>query len=74
MSILSVPVSPKLEELVHSLVKSGYGANKADVVQKALELLAEEEAIRAVREAQQELRDGKALKGNLKSLIKQMTK
>lgn len=72
MSTLSVPVSPKLEELVNSLVKSGYGANKADVVRKALELLAEEEAIRTVREAQQEIRDGKALKGDLKTLIKRM--
>jgi len=72
MTTLSVPVSPKLEELVDSLVKSGYGANKADVVRKALDLLAEEEAIRAVREAQQEIKDGKALKGDLKNLIKRM--
>lgn len=74
MSILSVPVSPRLEELVNSLVKSGYGANKADVVRKALELLAEEEAIRVVREAQQEIRDGKSLKGDLKDLIKRISK
>ena len=63
MTTLSVPVPPKLEELVNSLVKRGYGANKADVVRKALELLAEEEAIKAVREAQQEAHDGQALLG-----------
>ncbi|MEK7173806.1 MAG: hypothetical protein AAB710_01850 [Patescibacteria group bacterium] len=74
MTTLSVPVSPKLEELVNSLVKSGYGANKSDVVRKALELLAEEEAIRGVREAQQEICDGKAIKGNLKTLIKHLSK
>ena len=73
MTTLSVPVSPKLEELVDSLVKSGFGANKADVVRKGLELLAQEEAIRSVREAQQEVRDGKVLKGDLRSLIKQMS-
>ena len=72
MTTLSVPVPPKLEELVNSLVKKGYGANKADVVRKALELLAEEEAIRAVREAQQEVRDGKTLKGDIRKLIKNM--
>ncbi len=72
MTTLSVPVSPQLEKLVNSLIKSGYGANKADVVRKALELLAEEEAIRAVREAQQEIKDGKALTGDLKNLIKRM--
>jgi Arc/MetJ-type ribon-helix-helix transcriptional regulator len=72
MTTLSVPVSSKLEELVNSLVKKGYGANKADVVRKALELLAEEEAIKAVRDAQQEVKDGKTLKGDLGKLIKKM--
>ncbi|TSC80761.1 MAG: hypothetical protein G01um101429_70 [Parcubacteria group bacterium Gr01-1014_29] len=72
MTTLSVPVPPKLEELVNSLVKRGYGANKADVVRKALELLAEEEAIKTVREAQQEVRDGKVLKGDIRRLIKNM--
>lgn len=72
MSTLSIPVSPKLENVVNSLVKKGYGANKADVVRKALTLLAEEEAISSVLKAEQEARDGKILKGNLKQLSKKL--
>jgi len=72
MSILSVPVSPELENIVSSLVKKGYGANKADIVRKALKLLAEEEAIASVLKAEQEARDGKILRGDLKKLAKKM--
>jgi len=68
MSTLSVPVPPKLEELVDSLVKKGYGANKADVVRKALILLAEEEAVQAVLRAEQE----PTLSGDLKKLAKKL--
>ncbi len=68
MSTLSVPVSPKLEELVEMLVKKGYGANKADVVRKALVLLAEEEAVQAVLRAEQE----PTLKGDLRKLAKKL--
>lgn len=72
MSTLSIPVSPKLENIVNSLVKKGYGTNKADVVRKALTLLAEEEAISSVLKAEQEIKDGKSLKGNLKQLSKKL--
>ncbi|OGZ02192.1 MAG: hypothetical protein A2390_00370 [Candidatus Liptonbacteria bacterium RIFOXYB1_FULL_36_10] len=68
MSTISVPVSPKLEELIESLVKRGYGASKADVVRKALILLAEEEAVRLVLLAEQE----PTLKGDLKKLAKKL--
>lgn len=63
-----MPVSPKLEELVEMLVKKGYGANKADVVRKALVLLAEEEAVQAVLRAEQE----PTLKGDLRKLAKKL--
>lgn len=68
MSVLSVPVTPKLEELVESLVKKGFGANKADVVRKALILLGEEEAVLSILKAEQE----PTLKGDLKKLAKKL--
>jgi putative addiction module CopG family antidote len=66
MSTLSVPLSPKLEEFVNSMVESGRGANKADVVRKAIEFLAEEEAVREILEARRE----PILKGDLRDLAK----
>ena len=68
MSTLSVPLSPQHEEFINGMVKSGNAANKADVVRKALKLLAEEEAVNAVLKAQQE----PTLKGDLRKLAKKI--
>ena len=74
MSTLSVPLTPKLEETINGFVKSGYAPNKAEVVRKALRLLAREEAVLAVLEAERELDDGKGLRGDLDVLAKRLRK
>ena len=74
MSTLSTPLPPQLDEFVTSYVKQGKAANKADVVRKALKLLAEDEAVMAVLEAERELDDGKGLRGNLDVLAKRLSK
>lgn len=68
MATLSVPLTHNLEEFIDTLVKQGFAPNKAEVVRKALRLLAEEEAVAAVLKAEQEVRQGKVLKGNLRKL------
>ena len=73
MATLSIPLTNNLEEFVNSLVKSGAAPNKAEVVRKPLRLLAEEEAIWTVLKSEQEVRDGKALKGNLHALVKKLS-
>jgi Arc/MetJ-type ribon-helix-helix transcriptional regulator len=64
MTTISVPLPSHLEEKLNNLVKSGYGSNKADVVRRAIDRLAEEEAIQMVLRAQQEV----GLKGDLREL------
>jgi len=66
MSTISVPLTPELEEKIESLVKNGVGANKADVMRKALYRLSEEEAIKAVLQAEKE----PTLHGDLRELAK----
>ena len=61
MSTLSVPLTPSLEAFILSMVENGRAANKADVVRKAITKMAEDEAVRVVLEAEQEIRDGKSL-------------
>ena len=68
MSTLSVPLTPELEATVNRFVKSGYAANKADVVRKALRRLDEEEAVNAVLRADRET----PLKGDLMQLMKKI--
>lgn len=68
MSTLSVPLTPELEEEIKKLVKAGFAPNKASVVRRAIERLAEEEAVEAVLKAQRE----PMLKGDIRDLMKKI--
>ncbi|MAG12480.1 hypothetical protein CL630_01575 [bacterium] len=72
MTTLSVPLPAHLEKVVKDLAKRR-GSNKAEVVRHAIQLLAEEEAVQAVLKAEQELFEGKGLRGNLKDLSKKLS-
>ena len=70
MTTLSVPIPANLEKFINRQIKEGRGANKADVVRRAIIRLSEEEAINAVLTSEQEARDGKILRGDLRELVK----
>jgi len=70
MTTLSIPIPAHMEEFIEAEIRNGRAANKADVVRKAITLLAEKEAIDEVLEARRELGEGKVLKGDLKELAK----
>lgn len=69
MTTISVPLSPKLQEQLDSLVAEGVGNNRADVMRRALEWFAEEEAVNAVLKAEHEVSAGKVLRGNAKDIL-----
>lgn len=73
MSTLSVPLTPELELEINKLVKSGFAPNKAAVVRRAIEKLAEDEAVNAVLIAEREVANGKLLKGDLRELMKKLS-
>ena len=68
MTTLSVPVPPHLEEFIKKQIKLGKASNKAEVIRRALQLLAEEEAVEAVLKAEAE----PTLKGDLRTLAKKL--
>ena len=68
MSTLSVPLTPELELEIEKLVKSGFASNKAAVVRRAIEKLAEDEAVNAVLRAEQE----PTLRGDIRELMKKI--
>lgn len=70
MTTLSIPISPSLEEFINQQIKNGNGANKADVVRKALIKFKEDQAFNDILEAEQELREGKILRGDLRDIAK----
>lgn len=65
MSTLTVPLNKDLSERIEEMVRLGHAASKADFARKAIERLLEEEAILDVLRAEQEVRDGKVLTGDL---------
>ncbi|HEY4478802.1 MAG TPA: type II toxin-antitoxin system ParD family antitoxin [Candidatus Paceibacterota bacterium] len=68
MTTLSVPVPSHLEEFINKQVRLGKASNKAAVIRRALQLLAEEEAVEAVLKAETE----PTLRGNLRALAKKL--
>lgn len=68
MSTLSVPLTPQLEIEIDRMVKNGVASNKAAVVRRAIEKLAEDEAVNAVLLAQNE----PTLRGDLRKLMKEI--
>lgn len=55
MSMLSVKLSPKLERMMQAMILDGVASNKAALVRKAIERLAEAEAVNVVLRAEKEL-------------------
>jgi Arc/MetJ-type ribon-helix-helix transcriptional regulator len=72
MTTLSIPINNMQEEFINFLVKSRRVANKADAVRKAINFLAEEEALACVLKAEQEIVEGKILRGDLRNLVKKI--
>jgi Arc/MetJ-type ribon-helix-helix transcriptional regulator len=68
MATISVPLSAELQERLDALVSGGAGSNRADVMRRALESFAEEEAINAVLKAER----GPVLRGDLRQLLKKI--
>ena len=68
MTTLSIPVSGELAEFINRMIREGKGANKADVVRRALREYRENEAVEAVLQAQRE----PTLRGNLRELMKKI--
>lgn len=66
MATISVPLSSELQEHLDSLVAKGAGANRADVMRRALTKFAEDEAIRVILASEKE----PVLRGDLKKLLK----
>jgi len=72
MSMLSVPLTPDLENKINHLVESGVASNKADLARKAIEFFAEQQAVEDVLRAERELANGQLLTGDLDELAKRI--
>jgi Arc/MetJ-type ribon-helix-helix transcriptional regulator len=69
MTTISVPLSSDLQDRLDALVAEGAGANRADVMRRALEWFAEEEAVNNVLRAEREVAAGKILRGKARDVL-----
>jgi Arc/MetJ-type ribon-helix-helix transcriptional regulator len=72
MSTLSVPLTVELEQFINDMVLRGVATNKADVVRRALKQMAEDQAVEDVLQSEREIAQGKILRGDLDTLLKQL--
>ena len=72
MSTLSVPLPANLENFINDMILRGIAPTKAEVVRQALVHYAEDQVVEAVLRSEQEAREGKILRGDLRELMKKM--
>jgi Arc/MetJ-type ribon-helix-helix transcriptional regulator len=68
MTTISVPLTSEAEAALNELVEIT-GANRSAVIRKAIERYREDEAVTAVLLAEQEITEGKVLRGSLEDLL-----
>ena len=68
MSTISVPMTPKVEQELMELVEIT-GANRVAVIRKAIERYREDQAINDILVAQQEVSEGKILRGDIEEIL-----
>ena len=72
MTTITIPIDKDLESFIKSELASGRSETKAHVVRYALKRLSEERALERIQEAEQDIKDGKVYKGDLRKLITKM--
>ncbi|PCH91481.1 hypothetical protein COB80_02465 [Candidatus Kaiserbacteria bacterium] len=69
MTTVSVPLNKEAEARLDELVANAVAPNRAAVMRKALDKLAEDEAIEVVLRAQREVSAGKVLRGDAREIL-----
>jgi Arc/MetJ-type ribon-helix-helix transcriptional regulator len=70
MTTITIPINDVLNGFINEQVKLGNASSKADLVRLAIQRYKEEQFIKEIREAKQEIQDGKGLVGDLDLLEK----
>jgi Arc/MetJ-type ribon-helix-helix transcriptional regulator len=70
MTTITIPINETLNDFIEEQVRTGNASSKADLVRRAIQRLKEDEFVRTVLNARKEIREGKALSGDLDELSK----
>ncbi|MDO8430728.1 MAG: hypothetical protein Q7S72_01955 [Candidatus Taylorbacteria bacterium] len=70
MTTISIPISNELNNFIDEQVRLGNASSKAELIRRAIIRFKEGAFIATIVNAKQEIRDGKALSGDLDELAK----
>lgn len=70
MSTISIPLPADLEKSLGQYIKKNNIDSKASVVRQALYEFLENEAVMSVLKSEQEVKEGKIVRGDLKNILK----
>ncbi len=70
MTTISIPISTELNEYINEQVRLGKASSKAELIRRALTQFKQEDFLNTIRQAEQEVRDGKVFTGDLDKLAK----
>ncbi len=72
MTTITTPIDKDLEDFINMEIREGNSETKAHVVRQALRLLREDRAYKRIREAEEDIKEGRVYKGDLHKLIKKL--
>ncbi len=70
MTTISIPLNNELNNFIDEQVRLGNASSKAELIRRAIIKFKEDEFINSILKAKQEIKEGKALKGDLDELTK----
>ena len=69
MTTITIPINKELETFINEEIREGVSDSKAHVVRYALSRLQEERALTRLKEAEDDVKNGRIYKGDLKQLL-----
>ena len=70
MATISIPITSDLNEYIDEQVKLGKASSKAELIRRAIIKYKEDEFVNTILQAEQEVKEGKVLRGDLDKLAK----
>ena len=70
MTTISIPLNNELNDYIDEQVRLGNASSKAELIRRAIIKFKEDEFVNSILKAKQEIRNGKALKGDLDEIAR----
>jgi len=70
MTTISVPINEKMNDYIDEQVRLGNASSKAELIRRAIIKYKEDQFIKTILQAKQEIKNGKILTGDLDQLAK----